>query len=122
MSSMQHLVASHVVHHDMDQVVEVTCHKVAAKNFRSIADRPLEGLQSPLILAGERDLHKHVGTQAHRVWRDQSHVAVDETVLLHPSDSTETGRRRKVNRLGQVHVGYPTVHLEMAEDGTIYGI
>ena len=58
------LEVRHVRDHEAQQIIVLAGHEVALHDLRHLAHRALEGLQSRLALAVERDVHEHVDRKA----------------------------------------------------------
>ncbi len=116
---MEDLVVGDIAHDHVHQVVETTSHEVAAHDLGPLGDRHLEGVESGLVLADQRDLDEHVGAEADPCGVEECRIAVDHPRLLQASDPSQACRGREVDRIGKVDVGPPTVLLQEFQDRMI---
>ena len=122
MGSVELFVVVDVCAGDMQDVIGVAGHEVAADDRRMRGHRFLERVEDTFFLAGEGDLDEHRRRLAEEPPIDQGPVAVDDARLLERSDSAKAGRGRQSDTVGQIDVRQATIGLELFEDGLIDGI
>ena len=73
------LEVGEIADHEPQQIVMLAGHEIALHHFRHPSYRALEGLESGLTLAVERDAHEDIDGEAGALLIDQRRIALDQT-------------------------------------------
>src|SRR5205085_220798 len=103
-----------VRHYDPQQIIVFPGHEIALHDLGHLAHRALEGLESRLALAIERNAHEHVRRKPRLVLVDERGVALDEPGLLERPHPAQAGRLRQAHLVRQACVGDPGILLQQA--------
>jgi hypothetical protein len=112
-------VVCDIGNHQLDQIVRITGHKVATDHFRNLHDRSLELIEMVFLLAGERDLDKHGGSEADTIKVERSPIPSDHSSTFESFHTTQAGRRGEMDLLCKGSVCHSAVGLQEIEDGAV---
>ena len=102
-----------------EQEIELAGDDKALHDLRHLARSLFEGVQVGLFLPIERDVHEHVHRTSGLLLTDQRRVAFDESGLLQPPDTAQTGRLGETHLVRELAVGHPAIELQSLNDGAI---
>src|ERR1700677_3311429 len=104
---------------DAQEVIRGAGQEVAFDDFGVTAHIVLESVEHRAPLLFERDGDERRARKSCDVGVEQHDIAGDETALLEQADASQAGGRRKMNPVGELEVGQPSVAHQGAQDRAI---